>query len=750
MNLSAIEEWDINATTEFNRGLDDLKTEISKFDVYELLSRMFIIQIQNFDLTQGYSGVLPIHQEYITGILSNSNTLKTGTKIPTFEDINNIIEIIDKKLIPFWKISNYTRKLKGAKVKKDFTQKSFEAAMVSNYGLIRGYSWFSNVSDNQLKELFKPISHELTKLLGFNIEDIYFFLVNLKKYLEYKLNYSIINYSIINVSDLSDLDIYFNDTIFKEILFFDVDDIIKLLSIDKNYRDIFLKILDFFNFELSNNDNETYKYFSDENVYKRKPIIKYGDKFLLQNFQNFEIFLKDNITDYLKSKKEWKRYLDIRGQYLENKTKEIFGKIFKDSIYYDSLYYSFKGDRCELDGLLIHNNTIFLIEAKSAQFHESAKRGGMKRLRDNIFDNIEFASKQAMRSKEYILSSDTVEFMNKQGKKILTIRNKDYQELYVVNVTLEQFADLSVELYKLKQLDIYKSHEYPWSISLNDLEVLSDFLNSPSEFIHYSNFRKNMDGSVLGEFIIPYELDLLVYYCNDFYFEDDMVKLDVDLENLMYQVYKNNTTIETQGKTVVDASRVFNEYYNSKAKGKIVNKLCRRYNPKYKELINKLVGYKKNGSASFILYLLELSLDQQNLFISYIDNLINKYNNDKKDHNISIPNQFTERYSIRTCGATIFVANEKDRAIVFRNAALWCQKKKIELNSTDWIGIIYFIDEFNNIKNEFILTGDSLYGIDNLGKIESNPNIGRNELCPCNSGKKYKKCHGKVSNLIEH
>jgi len=25
------------------------------------------------------------------------------------------------------------------------------------------------------------------------------------------------------------------------------------------------------------------------------------------------------------------------------------------------------------------------------------------------------------------------------------------------------------------------------------------------------------------------------------------------------------------------------------------------------------------------------------------------------------------------------------------------------------------------------------------------PRVGRNELCPCGSGRKYKKCHGKIS-----
>lgn len=30
------------------------------------------------------------------------------------------------------------------------------------------------------------------------------------------------------------------------------------------------------------------------------------------------------------------------------------------------------------------------------------------------------------------------------------------------------------------------------------------------------------------------------------------------------------------------------------------------------------------------------------------------------------------------------------------------------------------------------------------GKLKPCPVVGRNEPCPCGSGKKYKKCHGKI------
>jgi len=36
-------------------------------------------------------------------------------------------------------------------------------------------------------------------------------------------------------------------------------------------------------------------------------------------------------------------------------------------------------------------------------------------------------------------------------------------------------------------------------------------------------------------------------------------------------------------------------------------------------------------------------------------------------------------------------------------------------------------------------------GAKQMPKVNSEPKVGRNEPCPCGSGRKYKQCHGKLS-----
>lgn len=82
----------------------------------------------------------------------------------------------------------------------------------------------------------------------------------------------------------------------------------------------------------------------------------------------------------------------------------------------------------------------------------------------------------------------------------------------------------------------------------------------------------------------------------------------------------------------------------------------------------------------------------------------------------------------------------------------YCELKKYQQKSYEWIGISVCIDKNNFITNDILffrqeeVVNEELEHIVNnvlKGKIIKNSKIGRNTQCPCGSGKKYKKCHGK-------
>jgi hypothetical protein len=46
-------------------------------------------------------------------------------------------------------------------------------------------------------------------------------------------------------------------------------------------------------------------------------------------------------------------------------------------------------------------------------------------------------------------------------------------------------AGLATRLATLQQLDLFKESEYPFSVSVGDLEIISQFCDGPDVFLHY-------------------------------------------------------------------------------------------------------------------------------------------------------------------------------------------------------------------------------------------------------------------------
>ncbi|MFQ9978072.1 NERD domain-containing protein [Clostridium cadaveris] len=287
----------------------------------------------------------------------------------------------------------------------------------------------------------------------------------------------------------------------------------------------FKGFLDRFSTVVGVDGNKNYKYLSDDNDYRWRPILKYNEKYFVQNTTRICWILKDELENDLRENDViWEKYQKHKSSYLEKETLDLLKKILPESQVYQSLYYKIGGQRCELDGLVVYDSNILVIEAKSGLYNRVAKRGGIKSLKTTIYNNIEFAFQQANRARDYIFDCDNIIFENAKGEEIVNIKRDLYQNIFLVNVTLEYFAELSVDLYKLKELNIYKSSEFPWTVTLNDLAVIADFIKFPSQFIHYVLFRNKFNNTMSNDnnLKMVYELDLLGIYLTE---EDEHKKI---------------------------------------------------------------------------------------------------------------------------------------------------------------------------------------------------------------------------------
>lgn len=620
----------------------------------------------------------------------------------------------------------------------------------------------------QLKGLFNNYSDILIKLYGFDIVDALNFIDNIHEYYEENINklmrkltieaklkidqeYKRIN-EINNRSreerkfkikfEKNKDELILNKLIelynsqFKGVIRFNIDIFEKRLKNTELQK--FKKFIDYFSIDVGKNIQK-FTYPNDKNIYTDKPILKFESEYILPDFAILIQNMQKNLERELKISKKWESYQKGKGNYLEREALDTLKKMLNNCICYDSLKYdlneSGKVKECELDGLILYDNNILLIEAKSGIFHDNARKGYIKKLETNIKDNIESAYLQADRTRRYLNSSQFPQFKLK-NKEIISLDMTRYDNIYLINVTLENFSSISTMTYKLNKFGLYKSNEFPWSVNINDLKIISDFIQFPAQFLHYLKKRvelANKDYSRYPEVYTTDELDLLGDYLE---------------RNLYFDDYKEYSSI-----IIDDYNPYFNNYYNSIEFGISIDKIGQKFDHDFIKLIDNLESNKEHGYSEVVTKLLDLSSEGRKQLIECIDLVTKKTINDGLEHDatlllqLSNPNNSKSGFGVSIMSSLI---SEGENSIEkFQD---YCKLKKYQQKSYEWIGIAVYIDQNKDITNEILFfrneefINEELERIANSilkGKMIKTRKIGRNTTCPCGSGKKYKKCHGK-------
>lgn len=251
-------------------------------------------------------------------------------------------------------------------------------------------------------------------------------------------------------------------------------------------------------------DNEAFVLFekapgwpTNDSVISRKPIISHNGKYYCFAIQVvyrklvsiLEALIKERDANYFKT-----TYQKTRGDYLVHKALECFSSLLPGAAVFDELYYETVIDgqrvRAETDGIIVFDTNLIIVEGKAGTFSIPARRGALPRLKHDITELIDKAYDQALRTMRYINETNIPEFENQNGTKVLVLENKSiFKNIFLVNVTLENLGYLATHLNSLKEFKVINDKEWPWSIFLNDLRVISEIVETPSELLVYLKRR---------------------------------------------------------------------------------------------------------------------------------------------------------------------------------------------------------------------------------------------------------------------
>ena len=454
-------------------------------------------------------------------------------------------------------------------------------------------------------------------------------------------------------------------------------------EINKNSLNNFIQR---FSSYIGREQSQSFKYPTDNNPFREKPILNFSDKFIVPNILSLVWAIQNEIeSDILMDNQYREIYTDKKGKYLESQVNEVFRRILPESQIYSSLYYHVVEDgeekRCELDHLILYDSNIFLIESKSGRFTKPARRGAFLRFQSNIEDNIEKAFEQASRTRMYIQESDNPIFTDRNGREIFTLKNKDnYFNLFLINTTLDNFGEAATNLHQLSNIGVYRYKEYPWSVNLNDLKKIAEFIEFPSQFLHYVHRRLKVNNRIQIKSVInsSNELDLFHnYLVQNLYFDDitdnDLIILESGGEALLNDFLNKREFIDIPKQVISDGIRT---------------------------IIDMLEQKRQFGYSYIIIKLLELSSKAREHVENTLDEVIEKSQKNIGKITEAVIN-IDSHLNHSDLGISIIACQSS--ALDYENWLVRCYLRMYENKTSNWLGIIKCNDIVSGTKIDTVL-----------------------------------------------
>jgi len=363
---------------------------------------------------------------------------------------------------------------------------------------------------------------------------------------------------------------------------------------------------------------------TNDSIIFEKPILKDKDTFycflptvLFRNIDYIiEVLIKNKDNSYFQN-----IYTKKRSKYLERKSIEYFKNIFPEADIFGELFYWIDENgirkKVSTDGLVIYDNNIFIIEAKAGTISPSAKRGSPEKIRGQVKKLIEEAYIQAKRTRDYIMNTQEPKFEYKNGLEAITIRNKEkYKNIFLINVTLQNLSHLSTKLNSLRKIGLIEGKEWPWSVYINDLRIISELVESPSIFLCF--LKQRIKANENPHFYATDELDFLMYFFKEgLYFDDDN---------------KSKTKIIPSGYT-----QEIDRYYDYlAARVKDGKKPSLEIDEDFKKLIIEIENIGKQGFTEVTTTLLCFDKETKDEIVKNIRMIKENSAKDRKDHNFTM------------------------------------------------------------------------------------------------------------------
>lgn len=274
--------------------------------------------------------------------------------------------------------------------------------------------------------------------------------------------------------------------------------------------------------------------FSGSHLLRTRPVIRDADgHYMCTYYGNILYALRSRLEEQLKprggeagSTQRWERYNRARRTFAEERAVSLLRAGLKTETAWVNPRYSIDGgDLVELDGLVLVDTVLFVLEAKGSALSPPARRALPPRLKRDVEEVLAVAALQAGRLTSAIEDRRTLTFVDSEGY-ALPLDTNALSRAFPIVVTLDDFSGLSTSLWSLAEAELLNAPQpLPWIVSLDELEIVLDLLDYASQLPHFLMRRRLINESKAVR--ASDELDFFVFYLlRGLYFEDVLAEED--------------------------------------------------------------------------------------------------------------------------------------------------------------------------------------------------------------------------------
>lgn len=303
-----------------------------------------------------------------------------------------------------------------------------------------------------------------------------------------------------------------------------------------------------------------------------------------------------------------------------------------------------------------------------------------------------------------------------------------------MSVTVDNINDFAARAEKLSFLELKCK---AISISIDDLMVYREYFNSPLLFLHFLKQRRAATQD--EKLALNDELDHLGMYIfhNCYYYQTDLVSKDTRLNFYGYRE---------------ELDKYFCSLYHPQLKSK---KPTQNIPDLFLRIIKYLENEDKSNKVEISNYFLDFSFESREDLCGYIEYAINRQKKIKKMIMLAAAGTGDSlRYTCFINQPNINLLTDEEKRESVLASLIWNEEMDRVLldmyfdENDEFYKIIYkkytkedvLEDEIEKLRNK----GEQIANM-RLERYKSTygKKIGRNQLCPCGSGKKYKRCCGR-------